>query len=543
MTENIADAGAHDVATSPAAAQSFWPKRIAGAPALAAALTVFLCLMQAAVALALCHGAFTYSLDDPYITLSLARHITEGTYGINAGESASPSSSILYPLILAPFAALHAELYIPLLLNTAAAGFAGGIFAILIQDAAPCASNRRIAFLAVVLSLVSGVIAVPLVGLEHGLHAALTAAAFLGLVRTLETGRAPAWMVPVLVALPLVRFEGLALEGLIVLALLIHRQWKAAAITSVVTGCALLGWAAAMHALGLPLLPSSVLVKLASQPHVRGDLAAYLSARLAVSPHYSLGGVLQFIAFAIVIYPVTRMTGLLKGPRPIGIEATISIVAVGALIAHVLFAGREARYDIYIHTLAWCAITWLWGPCLPRMAASRARLAAFAMLPLIMEIGMVMWSLLGPIGSRAILEQQAQLRRLAVEFYRGPVAVNDLGLVSYGNPYHVLDLWGLGSEEARIARMNHRRDWMQGLTAEHHVGMAAIYSDWFAGQVPRSWTLIGTLTNRHGQGFDGDLSVDVYATTPEAAPAVRAALTQLKSAAADLSAIEVRPGR
>lgn len=42
-----------------------------------------------------------YTLDDPYIHLSLAENLLRGHYGVNLDEVASPSSSILYPFLLA----------------------------------------------------------------------------------------------------------------------------------------------------------------------------------------------------------------------------------------------------------------------------------------------------------------------------------------------------------------------------------------------------------------------------------------------------------
>ena len=510
-----------------------------GAPALAAAGAVVGCLLLAGAALVLCRGAFTYSFDDPYITLTLARRMLEGTYGINPGESAAPSSSILYPFLLAPFAALNGELYAPLLLNTAAAGIVCAIFAVLVQDALPTASRGRAASLALALCMASGVIALPLVGLEHGLHAALTAAAFLGTVRALQSGRAPAWLVPVLVCLPLIRFEGAALEVLIVAALALRRLWTAAATATAVTAVALLAWWLFMHALGLPFLPSSVLVKLAQEHQPGSGLVPAIAMRLAPEPGYRFGPVVLFKAIAIAIYPALPALGVLKRRRPLEVETWVAILTFGALAAHMLLAGRLLRYDVYADTLAWAAIAWLWLPHLARPFRTWAAVLLAACAILAVDLGLVVWTLGGPAGSRAILEQQAQLRRLAVEFYRGPVAVNDLGLASYRNPYGVLDLWGLGSEEARLARAKGQPGWMEQIVAEHGVGLAAIYTGWF-GQAPGSWTLVGTMTNRHGIGFDGNDSVDVYATSPGAVPRVRTALLHLRAAAGDATLVSLK---
>ena len=46
-------------------------------------------------------GQLMYTIDDPYIHLSLAENLLRGHYGVNLDEVASPSSSILYPFLLA----------------------------------------------------------------------------------------------------------------------------------------------------------------------------------------------------------------------------------------------------------------------------------------------------------------------------------------------------------------------------------------------------------------------------------------------------------
>src|SRR5262245_36529767 len=73
----------------------------------------------------LCHGHLIYSLDDPYITLSLAWHIARGHYGINAGEAASPASSILYPFLLAGAGRSAVLEWTPAVINALAAAGTG----------------------------------------------------------------------------------------------------------------------------------------------------------------------------------------------------------------------------------------------------------------------------------------------------------------------------------------------------------------------------------------------------------------------------------
>lgn len=67
--------------------------------------------------LLLCHGKLIYTLDDPYISLALSDQIAHGHYGINATEPASPSSSILYPFLLALFAWAPWQDWAPLIIT------------------------------------------------------------------------------------------------------------------------------------------------------------------------------------------------------------------------------------------------------------------------------------------------------------------------------------------------------------------------------------------------------------------------------------------
>ena len=85
------------------------------------------------------------------------------------------------------------------------------------------------------------------------------------------------------------------------------------------------------------------------------------------------------------------------------------------------------------------------------------------------------------------------MHRFVVEFYRQPVAVNDLGYVSYKNDHYVLDLWGLASSEA----LHHRKakassEWMDELTRAKGISLAMIYENSFH-EIPDHWIKVGEL--------------------------------------------------
>jgi hypothetical protein len=99
-----------------------------------------------------------------------------------------------------------------------------------------------------------------------------------------------------------------------------------------------------------------------------------------------------------------------------------------------------------------------------------------------------------PAAAGNVFEQQYQMHRFVVDFYRQTVAVNDLGLVSYRRPadIYVLDLFGLASSEA--AHEKHKNaGWMDEITTRHGAGLAMIYPDWFEEGAPDDWKPLGTM--------------------------------------------------
>ena len=71
--------------------------------------------------IALTDGHFYYSLDDPYIHLAVSEQIRALSYGLNPGELSTPSSSLLWPILLAVTAGTPIHESTPLVLNVSAA--------------------------------------------------------------------------------------------------------------------------------------------------------------------------------------------------------------------------------------------------------------------------------------------------------------------------------------------------------------------------------------------------------------------------------------
>ena len=130
------------------------------------------------------HGAFTYSLDDPYIHLALSDQIRHGNYGINAGHHAAPSSSILFPFLLTAASGTPLHPYLPLLFNLFALFLTIEIIRRLLShlNLAQDRAGTALVSAGVILTIFFlNVIGIAFTGLEHSLHVASVAAVIYGL--------------------------------------------------------------------------------------------------------------------------------------------------------------------------------------------------------------------------------------------------------------------------------------------------------------------------------------------------------------------------
>ena len=477
--------------------------------AVAAGVVLLASLLVSASLLAATHGAFVYTLDDAYIHLSLAEQVLHGGYGVNPGEAASASSSLVFPYIDAALLGLGLGGFAPLAVNAAALaasvallqGLArdGGLIG---EDDSALAGGLVVAFLALCLDLVGLMFS----GMEHGLQVAATLAALLGVQRLARGGRV-AWLAPVLVAAPLIRPEGAAVLLAGALAIAIDgRPRLAAGVVAAGVGLAV-AFLARLHALGLPWAPSSVLVK----AHALGG-GPMLASTLTTQP-----GVLLAAMATVPVLTELADRRVLAGGRKLEAGGRIALFASPILLAHLVLApvGWLHRYEAYALALGLGSMVLLYGgrlrgwmrgrgPTAPAVAALLLALLFFPYLSTTLDVAE---------NARSVELQQVQMRRFAVAL-DAPVAVNDVGQVSWRNPRFVLDLYGLASEPARLARLHARSvDWMDTLSRAHGVQVAMIYDSWFP-KVPSGWARLGELRLTAPTAFEP--TVSFYAVDADA---------------------------
>ena len=478
-----------------------WP--VAGPAAAASrivpvtlALWGLLFVVEFAASVALCDGRLVFTLDDPYIHLAVADHILSGGFGVNASELSSPSSSIIWPYFLAATEALHLGAFGPLLIDAAAACATVVTMLRLLQTSGLIADagDRPFGYgVALLVVFLASALALPMTGLEHSVHVWASVMTFAGLVRAAR-GQAPTWLnFAALVLLPLLRFEGaaFALAAIAGFALLGRRRFAISA--AVVIVCCLAVYAASMVLRGLPLLPSSVLLKAriaeAAYEHT-GALGAIIDNLLAslMSPY---GQRLVLLGLAI-----SGCAWWLRADRR---PLIVCGAVLAAISAHLAFGQYDwfYRYEVYIIALSALALLWSVAQLRLKLDGRAWAVTRTALLLLLAFVGMpyVSAALVTPFAARNIYEQQYQMGRFVHAFYPHPVAVNDLGLVAYKNPNFVLDLWGLGSEPVRKAKLagHYGPAQMAALALEHRVDLVMIYDSWFRDGVPQSWTKVAVL--------------------------------------------------
>ncbi|MEN8216935.1 MAG: hypothetical protein ABFS56_11305 [Pseudomonadota bacterium] len=151
------------------------------------------------------NGKLVYTLDDPYIHLALAENIAKGHYGINLNEFSAPSSSIIWPFLLAM---LSIGDYMPLIINFFAATTTLFLFSkIMISAFSPSEAKQYLVICLIVIMLIpaSNLIGLVFTGMEHSLQVFLAILLVFGLIRELKTKTVAWWLLVAIICGPLVR--------------------------------------------------------------------------------------------------------------------------------------------------------------------------------------------------------------------------------------------------------------------------------------------------------------------------------------------------
>lgn len=457
---------------------------------------------------------FFFALDDPYIHLALAKSIGHGFYGINLGEPASPSSSIVWPLLLVPFAAKSWGALAALALNVIAGVAAAVVLGIAVAEW-PEAERGRDESLRRYLSVgflvfIGNLVGLTFLGMEHTLQVFLAAVVATGIIRCLQRRTVSFWILAAAVIGPVVRYESLGLTVALAVALYGREQIRKAVILIAASIAPLIAYSAVLKHMGLPALPTSVLVKGGVQganpgavSHVLLNVAATLKAILV--PDHSILVILFLTLLGLAWNEKERA-------RKFALGGTALAAGMHLVIGRF---GWFHRYEVYVVLFSSLVVLYV------LQERSRMLLGWYV-------LGML--ALAGPYieawrttieGTRDTYLLQYQMHRFADTYYTGNVAINDLGLVAYGKhpDQYVLDLVGLGSAES-AKQSNKTPAWLDAITKEHKVGVVMIFRAWFP-RVPPDWTRVGAICLVNQPVMLPDRCIQFYATPLEPAGDLR----------------------
>ncbi len=441
------------------------------------------------------HGLVVYALDDPYIHLALAEQLAHGHYGINASESTSPSSSLLWPFLLVPLAETRVHALLPLFLNLVCGSGTAWLIGLcltrwsrlrsrdsLLDNGHLVWTKRVIA--GVLLLLVANLWTLTFIGMEHCLQILLATICAFGITEVLSGRLMPVSALVAAAVLPSVRYEGVAITLAVALALYgQRRRWRAPALLVVVSVIPLLGFSIFLHAHGLPMLPNSVMVKSSFHAQQRGAVQHafwIVLDNLRRGP----GNVERWPAALLTCVLLQQWWNETDSQRRWALGG-----AALALLLQVLVGqnGWFTRYEVYAVIFGTMILVRLLEERPPFLFLYFAGGLLFIAMPYVLSTERVVET------EMEIYGQQYQMHRFLRDYYHGNVAVNDLGLVAYGKPNgtYVLDLWGLASTEAST-RQHKDAGWLRGITQRHDAALAMIYPSWFE-SIPTDWMPLGSL--------------------------------------------------
>lgn len=434
-------------------------------------LTVFPVGLLGALILQSTHQHFTYTLDDPYIHLALAKNIALGHYGINSGEFSAPSSSILWPFLLAPFARFSGFEYIPLVINIICLG---GLVYSVNQLCVEKPFWLRIILIGITLFSINAY-GLVFSGMEHSLQLLLVSIVTCAIVsysnpaHQVDRPSVPAAIYGVIVLLPLVRYENLAIALPVLAYWFFKDNRKKALITLLILLIGVLGFSFFLWHLNLGFLPASVLAK---------------------SSHATSGAIVENVIKNIDQYGFMLLPVAWLGTRYWRTDRALAWVIFISTALHFTLGkfGWFGRYEPY-----WLLFILIFCYDNLKQAINNSFVS---ILPLLM-MPLVFWSLIfctvkTPLAASYIYSMQAQTANIT-QLLGEPVAVNDLGLVALRSQHYVLDLYGLGNLEALQLRQSHADTlWAEVLMQKKAVKYAFVFDQWFAGK-PASWLKVAEL--------------------------------------------------
>jgi hypothetical protein len=330
-------------------------------------------------------------------------------------------------------------------------------------------------------------------GMEHTLQVYLTLLVLLGLLKVWE-GEKPSRTLLLAIALgPLVRYESILISGMAIVILYAFHFRRIAFWLALFIVLTISSFSLALLYMGQDFLPNSIMVKKV------GAGPGYL-ALLDVTINKMLKSPLG-VAYLILLTASSFLSFHIT-PNKQREKFTSALIAL-SLLAYPLigrFTGNTSpRYENFMIAFCFLLLLYLWKDNIFHSLNKPLRKLLYATAIPFLGIG-IYYSTIGIVNDgRAIYLQHYQIHRFLTEYWKAPVAVNDIGLISYNNHYRIYDLIGLSNRHAYISRKNSNDSlWADRLVREENIKLIIIFPEWFSGGERQNWFNLGILSRPEG---------------------------------------------
>jgi hypothetical protein len=411
-------------------------------------------------------GHWYYPLDDTYIGMSISKHLARfGVWGTSsqfASASSTPGFAVLLTLFYKVFGFSE---YIPLAICLVCAFGSIYVSNRLLRGSTTVLFRSAVTVLVAVMVPLSTMV---LIGMEHALQI-LLCLIFLELILPCIVEQSEVnWKVVTVAALAVsVRYEDLFVVAGACFLLLIQRRLKSLVLLTAAAFLPVGAFGLYFRTHGGEWLPNSVLLK--------GGFNIYrIPTLIRYGPH---------MVFPMAIFAI--LAWRFRNRFDTRARASAIITAV-ALWLHFAFAGYGwvYRYEAYLIALAVISIGMIYAEQLVPFKFTVVVLlaAAFMFLHTVYATATI------PERSRVFYTQQFQSMKL-IQNMQVPTAVNDLGAATYFTDVPILDLVGLGSQDAFALRYKRKytTDDIRNLVNAHHVQVIAVYANWFSTKPFAPW--------------------------------------------------------
>jgi hypothetical protein len=488
-------------------------------------------------------GQFIYTLDDSYIHMAMAKHFAQnGTWGVTPYAFSSSSSSLLWTLLLGLlYAVFGVHDLLPLLLNVL---FAALTLVVIYQGLLSRGAPPLFAFaVLLVIIFLTGFDSLIFTGMEHTLQIFLIVLFVSSAARMLSQqviqpfSRSGAALAVVGMLCVFVRYEGLFLIAMVSLLFALRRHVRYAILLGLLGASPIVLFGLLALANGWMFLPNPVLLggRQFDFRTIQGLLSIFgLGAYQQLQSNIHLwllmmGALVLFVTETSVRRTLWQDTVL------------VLFLFLGVTFLHLELTSKSVwvyRHEAYLLVLGIFVLGAALGGKLPSAYRFRSfdtlRYAAVGLLVVLLSLPLLERSLylrvITPQASQNIYEQQMQMALFLHDYYpEESVAANDIGLINYLTPLHLLDLYGLANLPIGQAMRAGSYDTalIQSLVEQENVSIAVVYTGWFDayGGVPPEWVNVGEWTINNNVVVGGN-TVAFYATSADGVEKLRQALQE-----------------